>query len=529
MMPNIVRGGRMAGLLVYLAGPGRANEHTNPHVVAGDIGITAFDDGSELSRDDALGFAKFLDGPRRQFGTEVKVPVKEWNEAEQKMVTTGFKDADVWHCSLSLRAEEGQLDDAQWSAIATDFVREMGFAGEGIGKADCRWVAIRHGLSKAGNDHVHIAVSLVREDGTKASVHNDFRRAQKLCGELEERYGLEVVSSRSQERGSRGYSPAEQRDGEPTRLRVGRTVRACANAAATEAEFVRRCRAEGLLMRPRYAQGRTDVVVGYSAAERPTGDAKPVWFGGGRLARDLTLPRLRQDWPDTPEHAAEAAREWRAPAREWGEKMSEGRRQVLAEQAAKEVAELRKRLASVPPGDRATWAKVAGETAGAFAAWSRRVESEPGPLARTANLLSECAQLHARPARVERTPVPSARGAALVFLSIAHGGRGGIAEAILLRQLMNTMRALFECAQALADMRTAQRIEVAVRTDLAGVAAGLPRPPSTSQGTDSEVADVMRLTQLGRPTTTRRQAGDAARGGRPRPETGPTKEPGIER
>ena len=54
----------------------------------------------------------------------------------------------------------------------------MGFT-EASGKAPCRWVAVRHGLSKNGNDHVHIAVSLVREDGTKAMTHNDYKRAQE--------------------------------------------------------------------------------------------------------------------------------------------------------------------------------------------------------------------------------------------------------------------------------------------------------------------------------------------------------------
>lgn len=34
MMPNVVRGDRMGGLMVYLAGPGRSNEHTEPHMVA---------------------------------------------------------------------------------------------------------------------------------------------------------------------------------------------------------------------------------------------------------------------------------------------------------------------------------------------------------------------------------------------------------------------------------------------------------------------------------------------------------------
>ena len=36
MMPNVVRGDRMAGLLTYLTGPGRANEHT-------ELAIEGFD------------------------------------------------------------------------------------------------------------------------------------------------------------------------------------------------------------------------------------------------------------------------------------------------------------------------------------------------------------------------------------------------------------------------------------------------------------------------------------------------------
>nr|WP_015062420.1 hypothetical protein [Arthrobacter sp. J3.37]AFK89249.1 Relaxase/mobilization nuclease family protein [Arthrobacter sp. J3.37] len=33
MIPNITKGTRMHGLIAYLAGPGRANEHTEPHLV----------------------------------------------------------------------------------------------------------------------------------------------------------------------------------------------------------------------------------------------------------------------------------------------------------------------------------------------------------------------------------------------------------------------------------------------------------------------------------------------------------------
>ena len=41
MMPNVVRGERMGGLMVYLTGKGRRNEHTEPHLVAGDSAMMA--------------------------------------------------------------------------------------------------------------------------------------------------------------------------------------------------------------------------------------------------------------------------------------------------------------------------------------------------------------------------------------------------------------------------------------------------------------------------------------------------------
>ena len=257
---------------------------------------------------------------------------------------TGTKPAHVWHCSLSLRADEGQLSDEQWSQITTDFVRAMEFDDNQGTKAPCRWVAVRHGLSGDGNDHVHLAVSLVRDDGTKASTHKDFYRAQQAARALEVVHGLErLESSVAGEPGAtRGFTPAEQRKAEERAAWVARTtiekrdgagawdqltpderraevarrwrlnlprevlarkVRGCATASADEAEFVRRLRKTGLLVRPRFAEGTQDVIAGYSVAERPASRAeRPVWYGGNRLARDLGLTRLREHtgWPDDP-------------------------------------------------------------------------------------------------------------------------------------------------------------------------------------------------------------------------------------
>ena len=115
-------------------------------------------------------------------------------------------------------------------------------------------------------------MSLVREDGTKASTHGDYKKAQESCRELEVKYGLEQLST---VHATRGYDRAEKAtavrdEREMHRSSLARKVRASASSSATEAEFVRRARDTGMLVRPRYAKNTTDVIVGYSVAERPT-------------------------------------------------------------------------------------------------------------------------------------------------------------------------------------------------------------------------------------------------------------------
>ena len=148
----------MSGLMVYLAGGGRSNEHEEQHLVAGNSAIVTMHGYGVLDRETALAIAKDLDEPRKLLGVEVTRQSRVTDPGTGE-VTTVAAAADVWHCSLSLRAEEGQLTDEKWGEVAQAFVDRMGFT-QASGKADCRWVAVRHGLSSNGNDHVHIAVSL---------------------------------------------------------------------------------------------------------------------------------------------------------------------------------------------------------------------------------------------------------------------------------------------------------------------------------------------------------------------------------
>ncbi len=465
MMPNVTRGARMKGLLEYLVGEGKANEHTEPHLVAGDGAVMAWHDDAVLSMGAAREVADYLDKPRQLF--EVEVP-----------------RGSVWHCSLSLRSEEGIVDEGKWAEIAHDFVDGMGFT-ETSGKAGCRWVAVHHGQSKEGNDHIHIAVSLVREDGTKASVWNDYKKAQTLAGALEKKYDLQVLESRGAQRGDRGVTPAEihkaQRQGEvePERTAIARTVRGCAGASREEGEFVRRARGAGLLVRARYAAGRDDVIEGYSVARRPARGERPIWFGGGHLAKDLTLPRLRQTWTDSPQAATAAAAEWNA-ARRHRRPVAPGRETHRFapskwQEVTDGVARLREQLREVPVEDTATWARVAHQSAGAFAAWSLRTETRPGPLAAAADALASSASIPAHQAAPVKI-ASSLRSASLLLASAGRGGRGTVAHAVLLRQMGNVVKAIHDAHQAVGEAQRAGQILRDVRTNLKAVHADLPRP-----------------------------------------------------
>ncbi|WP_052206975.1 relaxase/mobilization nuclease domain-containing protein [Sinomonas humi] len=462
MMPNVTKGERMIGLINYLVGPGRANEHRDQRLVAASDIIVDAEAGERLDAESALKLGREMDIPRAVFGAG-KLGAKH-----------------VLHVSLSLPADEGQISDEAWAKVAHGFAERMGFTGAD-GKPPCRWIAIHHGPSKAGNDHIHLAVSMVREDGTRWSQHNDFRRAQAACAELEAEHGLRVVRGVHSER---GYHPKERErataKGAPglDRETLQRALRASSTASLDEAEFVRRLRRTGILVRPRFAHGDTATVTGYSVALRPQSRAeRPVWFGGGRIARDLALPQLRKGWTLTEETTTAARAEWQAAAN--GKRPTTQGREARVptaaewEKATAEVGELFERMKTIPLTDDALWAQFARETSGAFAAWSLRTEPVPGPLAETAKALSRTAQLRRFPPRTEHAPMPSAKGAGMLLMQTAVGPSTAAGHALLLAQLRNTMRALHDMHKASGRLQDAERIRTAAMDRLTAVRGNL--------------------------------------------------------
>ena len=472
MIARIVDGGNTVGLMLYLAGPGRANEHTRPHLVAGDdILMDRWGGWEELSAAQAVEMAHAVDRYMTAFGVRPMGSVRTFDRKSGKMVVVDRAPNHVWHCSLSLHPEEGPLPDEKWRAIAEDFMREMGFAGAD-GKA-CRWVAVHHGPAKNGGDHIHIAANTVCADGTKWALRGrDQIRAQRAVNMIEHKYGLRVVEAREHARGARADSAADLREAarrgraRTDREELEHRVRAAAVAARNETDFVLRLGEAGVRARPRFAEGRTDVVVGYSVALRTRGGGRPRWYGGGRVARDLSLSRLRSRWEDTPETAAAAVRVWRrvqGGARVEGDAArSVPRRDWLARAEALRAWD--RALRGVDPLDAAALADATRDVAGllAWAGLQRGDGRERRVLLDAARAAGRHAQTHRRAAPA--AGVPAAVGAAAHVLSIA-AGRSQADSLLVVDEiagLVRSLAALYEQAHQTETARALARDTAAV-------------------------------------------------------------------
>lgn len=462
MIPNIVTGGDTGGLMRYLVGPGRANEHENPHVIAGSRDIMRkWGDWETISVSQADELATRLDAYMHETGTFPTGKARRFNPATGAVEWNGEIEAThVWHCSLSLSPEEAALGDEVWGRIASDFMSEMGFTGTD-GKAPCRWVAIHHGSAKNGGDHIHIAANIVREDGTKWSPWYDQRKAQRACNTLEHRYGLLVVESREHGRGSRCDSAAAQNAAKRAgasrtdRAALEERLRAAATAADSEADFVRRARRLGVRLHPRFARGRTDVVVGYSAALRTEDGQQTRWWGGGRIARDLTLTQLRTRWEDTPTSSLEAVEAWkghypkRAPY--------DG---PLWEDRIRALESFRAHLEQLSPTDRVGIANASADIAGLLHAQAITARTSGGRdmLERAAVQVGRCAQLKTRPTNKRLVDV-GARMASDLALSIAATSNPHMAAVALAHATVDLVQAIADLHEAAGQAATAAAIE----------------------------------------------------------------------
>jgi len=302
-------GGRVRGLVEYLFGPGRSDEHTDPHVIAAYDPILVGDRG-----DTVLG--------RKMLAAEL-----DFTRAEMR---PEVKEKFVWHGVVSVDTDDGHLSAPQWEDIATTVTDHLGFNPDG--EARVRWIAVHHGDSAGGNDHIHLVANLINDEGRK---HKFVRPPGVMMGEvrkdLEVKHGLKLVGH-DKGSGLGAYTQAETRRAveqrhtaaaekgvpavvvkraEPESVRLERAVRAAASAATDEADFLHHLHEQDVVVRPRFATGDRSTVVGMSVALPTDGGGQSlIWHGGGRLAQDLTLPAIRKQWGQTPQQQSAAVDVW---------------------------------------------------------------------------------------------------------------------------------------------------------------------------------------------------------------------------
>lgn len=423
MIPNVTTGNRMQGLIRYLAGPGKSNEHTNIHLVCASDQIVSVLDGHELSGD-AVGM----------LGQEMNFPKNAFRPGE-------LARDHVLHVSLALDpsqlGESGVREDEFWEKVSRRFLAEMGLDGAD-GKSPNRWVVIRHGVSTNGNDHVHLAVSMIREDGTWWSDYKSKFKSQQAARAIEKDFGLRVLGQGVKTKGfapgellsvarrraeakygqeaklnphhvpwkmldatARKHLVSEQAKIEQPRFELARFIRASGAGAQSEGEYVRRLRGNGLLVRPYYAKGSTTQVAGYSVAMKPVHGERPIWYGGGTLAKDLSLPSLRASWPE--KDAALAVPEWQAAAKNRAFATVDDGAVSSVELGAyfKELAGYLDTVVKADVKDLAQYAQLARDGAGLFAAWSVAAGKEGDE---NAKALGEASDLFARHAQLSEQP-----------------------------------------------------------------------------------------------------------------------------
>lgn len=310
MIPHIhKRGANTYGLLSYLYGPGEAEEHTDPHLVASFDGMAP-----DPGRDPAAtmkDLQTLLDQPVAAIESERR-PAKH-----------------VWHMSVRNAPEDPVLSDDDWAEIARRIVAATGIdPGDGAG---CRWAAVRH-----ADDHIHIIATLVREDGYKPDLDQDAKRAQAEARLLEAEYGLRRLNTGDGTAARRPTSAEHHKATRTGRQRTAReelreAVRRAVAGADSEQEFFARLGNAGLLARTKVMPSGD--LSGYSVAlpDDLNASGEPVFYGGSTLAPDLSLPRIRQRFDTAAERQGGETRPVSASGRS-------GRRPARARRRAAEAA-----------------------------------------------------------------------------------------------------------------------------------------------------------------------------------------------
>ncbi|MEU8118652.1 hypothetical protein AB0C21_08065 [Spirillospora sp. NPDC049024] len=197
------------------------------------------------------------------------------------------------------------MSDDEWADIAEEVMHQTGLAPRGDDRA-CRWIAVRH-----AEDHIHLVAVLAREDGRNPNLRRDYFKVAHACHIVEDRYGLTPTAPADRTaapRPTRAETELAHRKNwsEPPRSTLRRQVATAAAGAETEEDFFVALEQAGVLVKVRESVRTPGEITGYAVAlpGHTNREGQPVWFSGGKLAANLTLPKLRCRWsaPDEGTH-----------------------------------------------------------------------------------------------------------------------------------------------------------------------------------------------------------------------------------
>lgn len=197
----------------------------------------------------------------------------------------------VWHNALRLPKDE-KLTDAQWVAIADDYMQRMGFA-----EAHPRAYVLH---DDADGQHIHIVASRVSTEGKVYLGKNENLASTRHIQALEREHGLtitkgptydaetgKIVMPESKQLKKDEVEMALRTNDEPPRQKLQRLINEAKADHPTAVQFVRHLHAAGVVVRPNLAS--TGRLNGFSF------ELDGVAFKGSQLGDQFTWKHLNQE------------------------------------------------------------------------------------------------------------------------------------------------------------------------------------------------------------------------------------------
>lgn len=200
MIGKITKGARTGSIGAYLHGPGRANEHSytsetgqrhaGGQVIASNLPVIG-------------------DTDSKRWAAQMRQPLALRDKAVKQ---------PIWQVSLALPPGE-KLTQAQWADAAQTFVEQLGVDQN-------PWVAVHHGPSAGGNDHIHLVLNRVDFEGKLWAAKHDYRQVQKAATQLELKYGLTQAPRTRTAQSPKRVSKQEVQQGQQAKVETVREQRA---------------------------------------------------------------------------------------------------------------------------------------------------------------------------------------------------------------------------------------------------------------------------------------------------------------